>query len=442
MITIDINPSRVCGHVRPLHGMNLGAPIVNESIGTAIARDLARLNVPLTRMHDCPLNNPGMRLVDIPCVFPLFDLDPTRPESFYFAQTDDYLQNCLDHGTKIMYRLGVSIEHSRNHYWTRPPKDYGKWAEICAQIIRHYNEGWADGFQWDIEYWEIWNEADAELPQLWDGTWAQFIDFYIETASILKRRFPHLKIGGPSMTKLHEHDGRAVHAFLDACRKADAPLDFFSWHQYSDKPAKIIASPAEARALLDSYGYTDTELHLTEWHYHLGWGSDCHRQRAKLLGELMIGPDAAAYLAATLIGWQDTPLTMGHYYTGSNLGGGYGLFDAVGLPTCGYDAFDYFNRLAQLPRRIEATSNDPDTYALAASDDEHLLALASSFKTEQGDVRFTFDGMNLTPDCCSIHILDFQGVPRLLTGGITFDGNALTIEKTSGSAVVLVECRL
>ena len=43
-----------------------------------------------------------------------------------------------------------------------PPKDFRKWAQICEHIIRHYNEGWADGHKWDIRYWEIWNEADLD----------------------------------------------------------------------------------------------------------------------------------------------------------------------------------------------------------------------------------------------------------------------------------------
>ncbi|MFA6930081.1 MAG: hypothetical protein WCT05_07120 [Lentisphaeria bacterium] len=439
MTTIDIEWKHTCGTVRPLHGMNLGAPITNMATSTSISKSLSCLEVPLTRMHDCPLNNPGMRLVDIPCIFPFFDADPSKPENYYFSQTDDYLKNCLEYGTKIMYRLGVSIEHSRNHYWTKPPEDYKKWAEICAQIIRHYNEGWANGFHWNIEYWEIWNEADTELPQLWDGTWSEFINFYIETSLILKNHFPHLKIGGPSMAKLNTGNGKAAREFLEGCHNAGAPLDFFSWHQYSDKPHKIIKSPAQAKALLEEFGYGSTELHLTEWHYHLGWGSDCDKPRAKLLGQMMVGPDSAAYLAAVLIGWQDTPLTMGHYYTGSSSSSGYALFEPLGIPTCGYYAFEYFNRLVRQSKRIQTSSSDPDTYVIATRNDNSMLVLASSFKTEQGEVQFNFEGLNIVADKCKIHIIDFEGVPKVITKEITFGKNSIAIEKTSGSALLLVE---
>ena len=42
------------------------------------------------------------------------------------------------------------------------PKDFKKWAVICEHIIRHYTEGWADGFFYDMPYWEIWNEPDLD----------------------------------------------------------------------------------------------------------------------------------------------------------------------------------------------------------------------------------------------------------------------------------------
>ena len=86
----------------------------------------------------------------------------------------------------MFYRLGVTIE---NHAWiknyhAKPPRDFAKWARICEHIVRHYNEGWADGFKWNIKYWEIWNEPDGNKPTAdgrpgptWTGTNAQFLNF-------------------------------------------------------------------------------------------------------------------------------------------------------------------------------------------------------------------------------------------------------------------------
>ena len=106
-------------------------------------------------------------------------------------------------GTKVFYRLGSKIEHTSKKYGTLPPPDFQKWAEICEHIIRHYTEGWANGYHWDIEYWEIWNEPDLHEPDTpkefkaaWGGTIEQFHELFRITAKHLKSCFPHLKIGG------------------------------------------------------------------------------------------------------------------------------------------------------------------------------------------------------------------------------------------------------
>ena len=75
---------------------------------------------------------------------------------------------------------------------------------VCEHIIRHYNEGWANGFKLGIEYWEIWNEPDGKKPNgdqpNWSGTPEEFYEMYSVTAAHLKKRFPKLKIGGPALS--------------------------------------------------------------------------------------------------------------------------------------------------------------------------------------------------------------------------------------------------
>lgn len=63
-----------------------------------------------------PLDNPGMRLVDIQQIFCNAGADADDPSSYYFRQTDDYIANCRRCGTDIIYRLGTSIEHSNERY--------------------------------------------------------------------------------------------------------------------------------------------------------------------------------------------------------------------------------------------------------------------------------------------------------------------------------------
>jgi len=131
---------------------------------------------------------------DNPCLFPDFSRDPEDPASYDFTLTDEYIKAIYAAGTKVFYRLGVSIEHAVKKYEIVPPKDYDRWARICAGIIRHYNKGWADGFHYGIEYWEIWNVP--ENPPMWTGTKEEYFDLYVRTAKHLKALFPGIKVGG------------------------------------------------------------------------------------------------------------------------------------------------------------------------------------------------------------------------------------------------------
>ena len=115
-----------------------------------------KAGIPYARLHDSALYNTygGPHTVDVDIIFTDFDADPYLPESYDFACTDEYLKVIHHAGTKVFYRLGAGIEHWVKKYHTLPPKDFRKWAVVCEHIIRHYTEGWADGFRYDIEYWE------------------------------------------------------------------------------------------------------------------------------------------------------------------------------------------------------------------------------------------------------------------------------------------------
>lgn len=56
----------------------------------------------------------------------------------------------------------------------------------------HYNLGWANGFHYNIRYWEFWNELEALF---WSGTPQQFYSLYEKTARGLKSVDPTLKVG-------------------------------------------------------------------------------------------------------------------------------------------------------------------------------------------------------------------------------------------------------
>ena len=437
---IEIDTGRTNGKIRCLHGTNLAAPLhgAGSHSATNISGELRALDIPLTRLHDAPLFNPGMSLVDIHHIFPFFHLDCHDPRNYYFKATDDYITNALENGTKILYRLGESIEHSKNKYFVHPPADYDKWAEICINIIAHYNEGWNNGFQYDIEYWEIWGEPDLGTA-LWSGSYDDYIRLYINTARKIKARFPEIKVGGPSMTRVRVP---LIENFLSECRKNQAPLDFFSWHNYSSSVEDVPAKTYEVKALLDQFGYHHTELNLNEWHYFVAdWGKMASdREYRKWFFSNMTGIDSASYTAGVLIMLQDSPMTMTNFYTGS-ASGVWGIFNSqTYMPNKVYYAIWAFNQLTKYENRLTICKNSDDgIYILAGKkDDNHAAVLISCMHGIKRKITLNFTGFQLAENSCKIQVLDDQSdAPRVIIPKIT--NSNITFNKPSGSAIFMLE---
>ena len=356
---LTLNFDKAIGKIKPLNGGNLAPPLKNTNL-MDISEQFRELRMPYTRLHDAPLENSGWRIVDFNLIFPFMHLDADDPRNYYFEQTDEYISHCLELGTQIVYRLGPSIEHHFPKYNTRPvpEKLWDKWAHVAVNIIRHYNEGWGNGFHFNIRYWEVWNEPEG----LWGGPLDDFNRFYCHIAPIIKTACPDIMLGGPA----HVHilaDGPSG-AFLKCCAEHHAPLDFYSWHCYTDNIEFMREQVFYAREIVDSYGYTKAELHLNEWHYVPGSWSIVKPEKKPFMYEYkMKNLDAAAFNTAVLNVWQDTPLDYACYYTATCTA--FGLFSMYGVPSKAYYAMKACGMMADYAERVEVTANDRDLYPLA-----------------------------------------------------------------------------
>ncbi len=432
---IRVFTAETIGKIKKVNGANLAPPIANEKAGANIRKEFGELHLPITRLHDAPLENAGTRLVDIPLIFANFHADADDPRNYYFKQTDDYLQNCIELGTEIYYRLGVSIEHGVKKYFLDPPEP-GQWIEIVSHIIRHYTEGWADGFHFNIQYWEIWNEPECRdsdgLPLMWNGTLEEFNAFYVTTATELKKRFPHLKFGGPAHCWFHDD----AKEFIRYCAERNAPLDFYSYHGYAKTPDQLIDTPAAVRAVLDENQFRNTEIHLNEWHYFpLDWGKLRGEKAYRPIAyQIMKGLESAAFLNAVMIGWQDTPLDMGFYYTATATN--WGLFDHYCIPTKSYYGMKAFGETALFEQRVRVESGAP---ALASADGSgNLRILVACFKSGGGELEFEIDGL---AEFSSVELLLLDDAhnlePVFKAGRISGPFRA---SSSSDSSVFLIRC--
>ena len=398
-IAITADPDKVTGRIKPMNAVNNG-PIDGARRGNM---DLWRQAAfPYVRNHDASFcaSYGGDHAVDVHLIFPDFTKDPNDPASYDFTLTDWYLKRIQDAGSQIFYRLGSKIEHQPKKYGTRVPPDFRKWAVICEHIIRHYNEGWADGFRWNIRYWEIWNEPDLRVGSgspTWQGTEEQFFELYRTAATHLKKCFPKLKIGGPAVCYV----GPWTQRFLAAMTigRERVPLDFFSWHAYSNNPLKLASHIRLARQMLDEAGYTKTESILNEWNY-CPPVSTAAEERRKI--ESIIGIKGAAYAAAVMCTGQNTPLDMLMYYDARPTiwNGLFGYYFYEPLKT--YYVFLAWAKLAKLERSILVdTQGKNGIYAVGATDgkktgvlicryfepDQLPDDLPVTFKLKKGDLR-------------------------------------------------------
>ena len=155
MGNININLAEKTGKVKIMHATNNG-PVGLSVRQKGNKQAFIDAGIPFARLHDSAFCSSygGEFIVDVHRIFRNFDADVNDPNSYDFEWTDKYIDSIYSVGMKVFYRLGASIEHQKK-FGTLVPKDYKKWAEICEHIILHYNEGWADGRNYNIEYWEI-----------------------------------------------------------------------------------------------------------------------------------------------------------------------------------------------------------------------------------------------------------------------------------------------
>jgi len=381
-VTVDF--AKPMGPMRPMHAVNNG-PVYKFTLDQRITNiDAFReAAIPYARTHDASFfaSYGGEHCVDIIAIFPDFDADENDPASYDFTLTDEYLKVMTFAGVKPFYRLGCKIEHWPKKYGTLVPKDFAKWARICEHIIRHYNEGWANGFSMDIEYWEIWNEPDGAADdadyvdkKCWGGTCAQFCEFYEVASKHLKACFPDRKIGGPAVTyPLNDW----VTKFLAYAKEHACPLDFFSWHCYHFDPAGILEVETKARELLDKFGFEKTESILNEWNYVKGWTNDdwvySLRTEKNLKG--------AAFIASTIAASQYRSLDMLMFYDARPCAMN-SLFatDMVCDRLKGYYPFRMFNALNRLGTAAAVEADEQEYFACAAMGEEKKAVMITRYR--------------------------------------------------------------
>ncbi len=402
-MNVSVDFSRVVGTVKPMHAVGQ-PPFIGMNF--KYIDYLKDANIPYSRLHDVGGAYGRNVFVDIPNLFRDFDADENAPESYDFAFTDRLITALVERGVEPFFRLGVTIENYAKikAYHIDPPKDNLKWARICEHVIRHYTEGWAGGFNYNITYWEIWNEPDnfesPEDNQMWTGTPLQYYQLYDVTAKHLKACFPHLKIGGfascgfYALTQAKNEFGNSssrfeffiefFEGFLQYIKERKTPMDFFSWHSYAGIEDNIVWAEY-ARKMLDEAGYKDCEHNLNEWNVS-----------PDLKGTLR----HAALSMGNMLALQNSSLDMAMFYDARLGMGTYaGMFNCMTYkPLPAYYSFKAFGELYSKGAQVFVGELPRNVYAVAAKDITGTLVIANT-NTKKVNLTIDFCGLSNVTEC-------------------------------------------
>ena len=418
MANVKIDLNKKIKPMKPLHGG--GQPPLGGKDLIEYFHYVGEAGIPYSRLHDVGGAYGANRFVDVPNIFRDFDADENNPANYDFTYTDLLIKALVANNVEPYYRLGITIENYSHikAFRTNPPKDFHKWARICEHIIRHYTEGWADGYNYKITYWEIWNEPEVHDQMMWSGTDEEYFELYDVASKHLKACFPHLKIGGyascgfyaiaprieidpktnlPGTIPPKEKEKISMdffYKFIEYIKAHNSPIDFFSWHSYADTPRTVVMDKW-LHEELERQGYGNIESHLNEW-------EPC----AKEYGTA----HHSAEIAATMLALQDGYADIACVYDMRASSAPFcPLFDIrTRKPIHGYYSLVAFNILYQLGIQVECVVDNDRLYAVAASDGKnHALLLSNLSGTGQ---ELSIEGVDLTR--AKYHVIDQE---RLLS---------------------------
>lgn len=373
---VTLRPGKEVGKVRPLLGINIGPSASGEKGNADLEEAYREIGVRQVRTHDFygPL--------DMATLFPDRMADPDQESSYDFEASDLVFRRIVDGGFEPYLRIGDSWNSAPGFPKAAPrmPPDFDRFARATVHVVRHY-VGLASKGKQPLRFVEVWNEPDGRF---WDGTRQEFYSLYGTIARAIKKAFPDLQVGGPGFTPAGAlaPKGRGyVQGFLDAVKRDEAPLDFLSWHMYTNDPSDYDNAAEFYREELDKRGFQKTRMHVSEWNTEVRDGRD----RNALA--LRTGGRGAAIMTAAWISMQEHDVALAHVYRGPdpspNAPFFHGIFYADGRPKKTALAFSLWSRVATHETRLSVSGAPDGLRVLAAKDEsgEIVLLLANPTDT-------------------------------------------------------------
>ncbi len=385
--TVKVDFSIPTGKIKPMHSMCNG-PV---SYGADISSLFKDIGVPFVRFDETDTAISAFA-IDISRIFKDVHADPRDSASYDFSYTDKYVSAAYNLGARVIFRLGESIDRMHSGKQVAIPDDLDLFVDVCANVVRHYNDYWADGYAYGIEYFEIWSLGDKP----YSADTERAFELYRRTATAVKLIDNGIKVGGMCFGG----DGKALREFIKYCRKTRAPLDFITLSSFDTDPADAVERIRENVVILHNLGFADTEIIIGAWNYVdrdalgtlsldrvMSSGDIKYNEARKRIFEEQRSVKGAAYALSLMISLgQLREVCMACFYDAQPyISAWCALSDRFGNPEKPFYAFKAYGDVYRAGREVFSISEQTDgyshtgIYALAAEGEDALYVLISSF---------------------------------------------------------------
>ena len=316
--TITVDNSSIIGQGKKMTGVNTGPHSIISGTTEAC---LQSMGTELVRTHDyhgpCDFWD-YTSFFDYPNQTFNYSFQSASPSDYDWTTTDAQISEITNANLQPFFRLGISFPGGGFSPASPMPKDadginFHTFAGIAKRTAMHYTANWDNGFDHTIPYWEVWNEPNNGASWNIDSVTAYY-RLYQQVTDSIKSFNPMLKVGGPAAAKNAFYTGgihftinqNYVSNFLGFCQSNAVPLDFYSFHMYDKKnPYHIKLLTDTLSYYLDQYGFTDTELIISETNINTGGYTNTSK--------------GCSFLASELIATQGTRLSKFIWYRGVDL---------------------------------------------------------------------------------------------------------------------------
>ncbi len=279
------------GVVSALNSVQGGPAPLND--GDADLTDLYKqAGIPMVRV---PVGDgPDYSLAGI---FPDADADPDDPNSYDFENIDRVIEAIFNANAtplwEATYDIGDTDRWEGCSHSGSAVHDPDKWSLVIKHVLMHFNEGWADGHEWNVLHVEFINEpfkSGVYMRELYQDCWAAYQALAEAVTSYNAEYGREVKVYGFAnpvevLDKPVDFtdDLWLMQDFLSFVAAGGIQLDGYTFHAYKD-PEDQRTAALVIKSYLDDAGFSTIPIWATEWNSHGAHASKPMDWRSAFIG--------------------------------------------------------------------------------------------------------------------------------------------------------------